>query len=407
MASAPKRLAVIATMLCFAAGMAVAQDEQPAATPQTSSTSPSFGFKLGIGIGVQTFNDTTPPTTWQSLSVFPDISFGKLGVGLALAINYNFSGGSGNSLAIRQEDWWPTNEPVTFQNVLAIYLPKIAYVRWGEKGDPLFLKLGSFNDATLGDGFIMGDYNNILFLPTQRHFGLQADVDGSLFNFPYVGLESVFGNLAQLDVMGARVYVRPFVGTSIPILDNLQVGATAAVDTTPYFNTVSAQNGLTASPLGAFGADVMVPLVNTKDVFSLVAFTDFSTIQGMTWGSMVGVGGRIITIFTYGAQLRLLGHGFIPSYFGPSYDVRETSSTRPPMAGGSGTTFGGLLSLGTSLLGDKLIFKVTFDTPFVTTETDPLLSNPHLNGILSLVTGSRSRILLRLHVRQEGNRSLR
>jgi len=56
-------------------------------------------------------------------------------------------------------------------------------------------------------------------------------------------------------------------------------------------------------------------------------------------------------------------------------------------AGGSGTTFGGLLSLGTSLLGDKLIFKLTFDTPFITTETNPLLSNPHLNGILSLAPG--------------------
>ena len=191
MVSALKRLALTATMLCLAAGMAAAQDEQPAQTPPTSPTaptSPSLGFKLGIGIGVQTFNDTNPPTTWQSLSVFPDISFGKLGIGFAFAINYNFSGGSGNSFAVRQEDWWPTNEPVTFQNVLAIYLPKIAYIRWGEKGDPLFLKLGSFNDATLGDGFIMGDYSNILFLPTQRHFGLQADVDGSLFNFPYMGL---------------------------------------------------------------------------------------------------------------------------------------------------------------------------------------------------------------------------
>jgi hypothetical protein len=387
MTAALKRLAVIAAVFCLAAGTAVAQDEQPTPTPPTSPTvptSPSLGFKLGIGISVQTFNDTNPPTTWESLSILPDFSYGKLGIGLALAINYNFSGGSGNSFAVRQADWWPTNGPVTFQSVLAIYLPKIAYVRWGEKGDPLFLKMGSFNDATLGDGFIMGDYSNALFLPTERHFGLQADVDGTLFNVPYVGLESVFGNLAQWDVIGGRVYGRPFVGTAIPILNNLQVGATAAVDTTPYYNTVS-----TGSPsaLGAFGADVMVPLVYTKDVFSLIAFTDFATIQARTWGSMVGVGGRIISIFTYGAQLRLLGHGFIPAYFGPSYDVMRDQQYQVTYEGGSGTTFGGLISLGTSLLGDRLIFKVTFDTPFITTETNPLLSNPHLNGVLSVTPG--------------------
>jgi hypothetical protein len=248
----------------------------------------------------------------------------------------------------------------------------------------LFLKLGSFNDATLGDGFIMGDYSNTLFLPTERHFGLQADVDGTLFNFPYVGVESVFGNLAQWDVIGGRAYVRPFIKTSIPILNNLQAGVTAAVDTTPYYNTVTPGS---PAALGAFGADVMVPLLYTKDVFSMIAFTDVATIQGKTWGSMVGVGGRIITIFTYGAQLRLLGSGFIPDYFGPSYDVMRDQQYLATQAAGSGSTFGGLISLGTSLLGDKLIFKVTFDTPFITTETNPLLSKPHLNGLLSLVPG--------------------
>ena len=178
---------------------------------------------------------------------------------------------------------------MTFQSVLGIYLPKIAYVRWGEKGDPLFLKLGSFNDATLGDGFIMGDYNNMLFLPTERHFGFQADMDGALFNFPYVGVETVVGNLAQLDVLGARVYVRPLARTPIPILNALQIGVTAAVDTNPYYNT-----GLTgrASPWACSASAPLAPLIYTKDVFSLLAFTDAATIQGKTWGSMVGVGGQ-------------------------------------------------------------------------------------------------------------------
>jgi hypothetical protein len=389
MTAALRRLAVIAIVFCLATGMAVAQDEQPA---PGSPAAPGFGFAMGLGIGVQTFNEPGPqpgpeflPVTYQTLSLTPDFSWGKLGVGLSLALNYNFAGSDG-SIKIRREDWWPTNEPVTFQNVLAIYLPKIAYVRWGLKGDPLFLKFGSFNDATLGDGFVMGDYSNTLFLPTERHFGLQADVDGTLFDFPYVGMESVVGNLARFDVMGIRAYARPLAKTSIPIFDGLQVGVTAAVDTEPYHNTASAGS---PSMLSVLGVGALMPIIYTKDVFSLIAYTDAATIQARTWGSMAGVGGRIINIFTYGAQLRLLGSGFIPTYFGPAYDaLRDVQYDAVTNANTSaGVTFGGLISAGVSLLGDKLIFKLTLDAPFITEETTDILKLPHLNAILSLASG--------------------
>ncbi len=350
---------------------------------------------MGLGIGVQTFNDNPliypNGITYQSLSLTPDISFGKLGVGLDLTLNYNFTGPN-NSIHARQEDWWPTNG-VTFPHVLGIYLAKIDYVRWGEKGDPLYLKAGSFSDATLGSGFIMGDYNNMLFLPTERHFGLQADVDGALFNFPYVGVETVVGNLAEWDVLGARVYARPLVDTPIPILNQLQVGLTVAADTNPYFNTQSAALGMTASSIAVFGIGAQAPLIYQKDLFSMIAYTDLADIQGKTWGSMAGVGGRIINIFTWGAQLRLLGGGFIPSYFGPGYDTQRDVQYQAIQNPASGTTFGGLVTVGTSLLGDKLIFKISLDGPFVSSVSYPpgpeeiLLSRPHLNSILTLIPG--------------------
>jgi len=359
---------------------AFSQSEQPSGAQQPGG---GLGFKMGLGIGVQTFPNDPAPNTWQSLSLTPDISFGKFGIGLDLTLDYNFSG-SGNSFNVRQADWWPTTSP-TFQNVLAIYLPKIAYVRWGEKGDPLYLKLGSFTDGTLGDGFIMGDYNNTLFMPAERHFGLQADLDGTLFDFPYVGVETVFGNLALLDVLGARVYVRPLAGTSIPVLNALQVGVTVAADTNPGYNVVGVNN---PSTVAVFGIGAIAPIISMKDVFSMAAFADAADIQGKTWGSMVGVGGKIISIFTYAAQLRLLGGGFTPTYFGPTYDVlRGVQYNALQATSGSGSTFGGLISLGTSLLGDALIFKLTLDSPFVTSETDPTLSQPHLNGVLSLAPG--------------------
>jgi hypothetical protein len=137
-----------------------------------------------------------------------------------------------------------------------------------------------------------------------------------------------------------------------------------------------------------FGLGALLPLVYVKDVFSLISFTDVVSIQARTWGSMVGVGGRIINILTYGAQLRLMGSGFTPTYFGPAYDAqRDVQYANLQALSASGLTFGGLVSGGVSLLGDKLIFKLTLDAPFVTTETEPTLRDPHLNAILRLAPG--------------------
>ncbi len=375
-----RRLAVFLVVFALAAGAAFSQD---------SGSPPAFGFKMELGIGVQTFNEPGP-VTYQSLGFTPDISYGSFGVGLAVTINYRFTGAN-SSFQIRQADWVPN--PVTFQSIVALYLPKIMYVRWGERGDPLFAKLGSFNDATLGDGFVMGDYDNTLFLPTSRHFGLQAGLDGSLFKFPLLGIETVIGNLAAFDVLGARLYVRPLVETQIPIFSNLEFGASVATDTNPYLGTVS--TGVT-TPVTAFGGDVRLPLVNVKDVVSLLAFADVATIQGTSWGGMLGVGGKLISIFTYGLQFRVLGNNFIPDYFGPTYDlIRDKQYDLVNGRAGAGTvpaTVGWLASLGTSFLGDKIIFRISVDGPFTAAPTSPtpeeaLLVYPHLRGILSLAEG--------------------
>jgi hypothetical protein len=378
MAASFRRFAVLLALFSLAVGPAFAQD---------TSTDNGFQFKMDLGIGVQSFpevdNTVTPPsatTTYQSLAFAPEISFGKFGIGLALVINYRFGAG-GSSFSIREADWVPST--VSFESILGLYLPKIMYIRWGEQGDPLFLKFGSFNDGTLGDGFIVGDYANTLFLPAERHFGLEAGLDGVLFKFPYVGMQAVIGNVAALDVLAARVYVRPLVSTEIPILNNLQVGVTAAVDTQPYLNTISAP--ATANPIAVLGADAQLPLVYVKDVVSLVSFLDVALQNGKSFGSMVGVGGKLINIFTYGAQIRLLNDNFIPDYFGPTYDLLRDAQYDFAQLTPTALNAGWQGSLGTSFFDDKIVFNVSVDGLFV--QTTDVLSKPHLRGILSLAEG--------------------
>jgi hypothetical protein len=380
MATASRRIVVILFVLVLAAGAAFSQD---------TGTPPSFGFKMDLGIGVQTFNEPGP-VTYQSLGFTPEISFGKFGVGLAVTLNYRFADPN-SSLQIRRLDWVPANP--TFQSVVALYISKLMYVRWGERGDPLFIKFGSFNDGTLGDGFVMGDYDNALFLPGDRHFGLQAGLDGSLFSFPWVGLETVIGNVAAFDVMGARVYVRPLVGTQIPIFNHLEFGAVFATDTSPYYKTPS----VGAPPaVTAFGADVRLPIIDVPNVASLIAFTDAASVAGTTWGGMIGVGGKLINIFTYGLQFRVLGDNFIPDYFGPTYDLlRDKQYDIVMHLNGAGSVpgeVGWLASVGTSFLADRIIFRVSLDAPFAAppaapTPDEALLVYPHLRGIVSVAEG--------------------
>jgi hypothetical protein len=354
-----------------------------------------FGIGMGLGVGVQSFNEGGVSVPYSYLALTPDFSIGKFGIGLALVINYK-PGADGN-LAIRQADWVPAN----FQNFFEIYLPKLMYVRWGEKGDPLFVKAGSMDDMSLGNGFIVGNYSNVLFLPATRIFGLAFDLDGALFGFPFVGMESFVGNLAALDVMGARLYVRPLVGTDLPVLKNLEAGVTFAADTRPDVSPLAYSTVTTTSPAAmALGGDIRLPLVYNP-VVSLAVFGDVASIlTNSSLGGELGLGGRFFGFLTYGVQARLMGPGFVPTYFGGTYDaIKATTPTQTGLydaltASGGATTFGWLASTGTSFLDDKIVFNISLDAPFFAPYPGALagtaeynLNLPHLRGIFLIADG--------------------
>jgi hypothetical protein len=363
---------LVPALMLFALAIAPASAETPSGD--------GFDFGMGLGIGVATFADGT----WQSLSLTPDVALGKFGIGLDVKLNYRFTGGSGNEFEIRSADWVPTS----FQNFLDIYLPKIAYVRWDEKGAPLYVKLGSIDDGTLGNGFIMGGYANTLFVPDDRHFGLAFDLDGALFKFPYVGLETFIGDLAELDVFGGRLFLRPLVWLGVPIIKDLQVGATIAMDVKPGLYEMP--QDLTKDPVVVYGADLRLPILSMK-ALSLAAFADVASIEGESYGGMVGFGGRILSFLTYGAQLRVLGPDFIPVYFDATYDLfrEEKYDIVHPFDDGE-TSIGWYASLGTSFFNDLIVFSVGLDGPFeqpYPTEPDNILNWPHLRAVFQIGEG--------------------
>ena len=96
---------------------------------------------LDGGIGMTWIDDQA----YYNISFMPDISIGKLGVGLNLSLLYNVDTGH-----IRSEDWDSGYD----------YARVIRYVRWGHKGDRFYTRVGALDAARIGHGFILGYYNN-------------------------------------------------------------------------------------------------------------------------------------------------------------------------------------------------------------------------------------------------------
>ncbi len=351
-----------------------------------------FGFDLGIG--VQTFEDseTGDSETYQQLSLRPDIAFGKFGIGLNVQLHYRFvpeEDGDGTRLEVREADWVPAEEQRNFQGVMALYLPKISYLRWAQKGDPLFAKFGSIDDSTLGNGFIMGNYSNMQFLPDRRLLGLNLDVDGRLFDFPYVGIETAVGNITAWDVLGIRLFGRPILFLDIPVIKNLEVGTTFVRDGNPYYHAVRDPDFTGEPPadasVGVWGLDYQLPLLSSQ-IFTLAQFGDF-VVQGDATGGMLGIGGTAFGFMPYGAQLRFLGDNFIPVYFNSTYDLYRvqkyqiySDDSLPPAVEGH---VGYFASLGFSFLEDKIVFTAGIDGPIGETEG----AAPQVTGGLTIGQG--------------------
>ena len=361
----------------FAVVSIYAQEGEEAESP--------FHFGMSIGIGTSSFEEAgaTTSTTYQKLSLSPDISIGKFGLGLDITLNYTFTGPpDGNSFYVRKEDWIPTGNATFFD----VYLPKFKYIRYGFKGEPLYAKLGSIDDATLGNGFIMGNYANTLFLPELRIMGLSFDLDGALFNFPVIGIETFTANLARFDVIGVRPYVRPLGLTEIPILKNLQIGGTLAVDTQPGLY----KGGASMETVALYGADIRLPLLSSPAI-TLAIFGDLAFLHQVSTGGMVGFGGRLIGFLDYGAQIRILGNNFIPTYFDASYDLFRYEKYQIAKGGATVPGYvGWLASLGTSFLEEALVLNVSVDGPFnqpAPGDTSNYLNYPHIYAIFLIKEG--------------------
>lgn len=260
--------------------------------PEENST-----FDGGVGM---TFIDDQ---SYYAISLYPDLRFGKIGIGLGINLLYNTSTGD-----IRSQDW---DESYDWARI-------IRYLRYGRRGEDFYTRIGALDIETLGHGFIMNFYNNQVDYD-ERKLGLTLNID-----FRKFGFESISNNLGRMEVIGGRAYVRPFHDHAVPILRNFAIGGTYLTDVDPDVNRDTDDN------VSIWGFDIEVPIIKA-DAFNTMLYADHAQIQDFGSGQALGLKLDFHALFDYlragiTFERRFLGPEFIPNYFGPFYEVMRYST---------------------------------------------------------------------------------
>ena len=288
-------------LLCARPALAQTMQQQPSQLAMLTNQQMVTG---GVGM---TIIDGKP---YYLFHLFPELSFGKIGIGLDVNIRVGEDG------KVRSGD---------FKDFYS-YLRLIRYVRYGNKNDPFYARLGTLDYSRIGHGYIMYMYRNSASYDL-RKVGVELDVD-----FQKFGFESMYSDVGAASLLGLRGYVRPLQYTdaaSIPVIGGLETGATLASDFNENANkTWGDLVGTTrlaeeSGALSILGFDVGLPLLSHEIVRSTL-YADYAKIISYGSGAAAGVslGLRGLGLLTIDAKYerRFVGSQFLPSYFDAFYE---------------------------------------------------------------------------------------
>ena len=313
---------------------------------------PHFHFSINYSeMGIYT-------TDYNSIRFQPDFSIGKFDIMLDINFSFDTNGDFVNN------DW----------NIWQAIVSKILYIKYGNKGEPLYIKIGGIEDYTYANGLIFNLYSDRLTYPSLIKEGLVIDLN--LNNF---GIESMADNILDFDILGLRGFYRPLYGIGPPMLDKLEIGATVAADLDPqnpipltnmpynFTDTNSGQNVL------IYGADLNLPVFDIK-ALSISTYGEFAGINNKGTGEIFGLKGRFISFIPFKAEYQVYQPKFIPSYFDIFYDTTRYYKYNI-LDLYTNDYIGWKANSGISLFDDKLSWIVEYEDSFNdSANTKPTLS---------------------------------
>ncbi|MEA2082590.1 MAG: FecR family protein [Elusimicrobiota bacterium] len=291
--------------------------DAPAAEPVTKAArrapSSSGMMDMNGSIGAVALTRDGVTKVYYEFSMFPELTFGKLGIGLELVVHFD------ENNQILKDEWKKEKYP-----------EKIDYIRWGHKHqDPFYFLIGRFRrPVSIGHGFIVNSYSNMARYPNVKKIGLEFDLDMNKW-----GLEAMTDDVTRADIIGGRFYMRPLLETGIPLIRNLKIAASAGTDRDPDAVSDTKDDAVTV-----IGADAELPLFSFKyfktSIYGDVAkmrlgdkYKNDNYITGISTtitdggtGKSAGLSGKLFFL-NFRGEYRIIEDNFIPGYFDGHYDL--------------------------------------------------------------------------------------
>ncbi len=185
----------------------IEEEEELEEEVDDSSSSSTGPFNMGGGVGSVMLGEEI----YTQIRLMPELTIGKFGLGLDVDLLIDSNGN------VRKEDWDDFED----------YVNKIYYIRYGQRGDAFFGRLGGFKSYTLGHGLVMKNYSNMLRYPEYKQIGIQLGG-----NLPIAGMtaEIFTANAVRNEILGGRLTITPLSNSGIPLFNNLVFGGTIAHD---------------------------------------------------------------------------------------------------------------------------------------------------------------------------------
>lgn len=283
-------------------------------------------FNLNANIGPANINNTN----FQQITLMPEFGIGQFAIGLYFPIYMNLAIGPVPATSWHNySDWDFRNWKDGFSDAINKFL----YIRYGEKGTPpVYVKAGNINNFTIGFGFLMNRYSNMVHFPEVKKFGLEFDIATT-----YGGFESMCSDLTLFEIYGGRFYINPLFWTHSKLLQKFNIGYSHIVDTNPSLI-------LNEPALHFHGFDAGINVIH-NNMLQLSLYANFgyaylhdkagkiTSYQGSAF--VPGLKGKFLFIL-YKLEYRNLSNNFPVEYFDINYEDTRTSkylSIQPGFAG--------------------------------------------------------------------------
>ena len=300
-------------------------------------TVPAIRYGLNASSGYGRIRGGNVTDWYGSLTLLPELSAGKFGMGLLVDLRVNTA-----TWQLRSEDFDSARD----------YLSLLYFVRYGTKQDSAgYARFGSLEDVSLGYGQFVDRYRNTVSLDDPMR-GVVAELPTDHFRF-----EALFNDFVRPGVFGAHGSYYPFgteaatafgpkLSFGISVAGDLSdegawvnlddPGAPFVLPGSPAADTL--QRVATGTRDGALlmaGLDAGVRWIQTDDL-SLTSFVEAAKMLDYGVGASLGVRGAgtlgPVDLQVQYAQ-RFLGAEFLPDLFGPTYEAERIRDVVLPVNG--------------------------------------------------------------------------